>query len=190
MSSLSSRPLLGQQQLQTQQQPKVRSDAAILPWLKALSGSLGGVVEAMCLQPIDVIKMRLQLDHAKQYQGIGHCGRTVIQTEGMRALWKGLTPFATHLTLKYTLRMGSNTMLQKALTDPKTEKLNNVGRLAAGFGAGVLKALVIVTPFEVVKIRLQQQRGLAPHLLKYKGPIQCASTIIRRRCAWIVGRDS
>ncbi|CAM6082946.1 unnamed protein product [Calypogeia fissa] len=179
MSSLSSRPSLGQQQLQTQQQPEVRSDAAIPPWLKALSGSLGGVVEAMCLQPIDVIKTRLQLDHAKQYQGIVHCGRTVIQTEGVRALWKGLTPFATHLTLKYTLRMGSNAMLQKALTDPKTEKLSNVGRLAAGFGAGVLEALVIVTPFEVVKIRLQQQRGLAPHLLKYKGPIQCASTIIR-----------
>ncbi|XP_028551534.1 mitochondrial succinate-fumarate transporter 1 [Dendrobium catenatum] len=31
---------------------------------------------------------------------------------------------------------------------------------------------------QVVKIRLQQQRGLSPELLKYKGPIHCARTII------------
>jgi solute carrier family 25 citrate transporter 1 len=31
---------------------------------------------------------------------------------------------------------------------------------------------------QVVKIRLQQQRGLSPELLKYKGPVHCARTII------------
>ncbi|MQM14992.1 hypothetical protein Taro_047931, partial [Colocasia esculenta] len=31
----------------------------------------------------------------------------------------------------------------------------------------------------VVKIRLQQQKGLSPELLKYKGPIHCARTIVR-----------
>ena len=40
--------------------------------------------------------------------------------------------------------------------------------MAAGFMAGVTEALVIVTPFEVVKIRLQQQRGMSKELLKYK----------------------
>ena len=40
--------------------------------------------------------------------------------------------------------------------------------MAAGFMAGVTEALVIVTPFEVVKIRLQQQRGMAKELLRYK----------------------
>lgn len=32
---------------------------------------------------------------------------------------------------------------------------------------------------QVVKIRLQQQKGLSHDLLKYKGPIHCARTIIR-----------
>lgn len=41
-------------------------------------------------------------------------------------------------------------------------------RMAAGFAAGVTEALVVVTPFEVVKIRLQQQKGLTKELLKYK----------------------
>jgi solute carrier family 25 citrate transporter 1 len=153
--------------------------AAIPPYLKAVSGSLGGLVEASCLQPIDVIKTRLQLDPRREYRGIWHCGSTIIEREGARALWKGLTPFATHLTLKYTLRMGSNALFQVALADAETGKLSTAGRFTAGFGAGVLEAVVVVTPFEVVKIRLQQQRGVGRELLKYKGPVHCAATIVR-----------
>ena len=41
-------------------------------------------------------------------------------------------------------------------------------RMGAGFAAGITEALVIVTPFEVVKIRLQQQRGMSRELLKYR----------------------
>ena len=33
----------------------------------------------------------------------------------------------------------------------------------AGFGAGVTEALVVVTPFEVVKIKLQQQKARFLH---------------------------
>eukprot|EP00850_Spirogloea_muscicola_P019702 SM000197S05445 [mRNA] locus=s197:32558:36489:+ [translate_table: standard] len=149
------------------------------PALKALSGSLGGIVEACCLQPIDVIKTRLQLDHARQYKGIVHCGRSIVAEEGVAALWKGLTPFATHLTLKYALRMGTNAVFQSLLRDRATGDLGSGRRLVAGFGAGVVEALVIVTPFEVVKIRLQQQRGLAVDQLKYRGPVHAVGTIVR-----------
>eukprot|EP00897_Mesotaenium_endlicherianum_P004582 jgi/Mesen1/4151/ME000219S03281 len=149
------------------------------PALKAVSGSLGGLVEASCLQPIDVIKTRLQLDRTKQYKGIIHCGQTIIKTEGVASLWKGLTPFATHLTLKYALRMGTNAMFQTALRDKKTGELSQGSRMLAGFGAGVTEALVIVTPFEVVKIRLQQQKGRKGDPVRYRGPIHCASTIVK-----------
>ncbi|KAL6534395.1 Mitochondrial succinate-fumarate transporter [Orobanche hederae] len=156
-----------------------KTTKSIPPYMKALSGSLGGIVEASCLQPIDVIKTRLQLDRTGTYKGIIHCGTTISKSEGVRALWKGLTPFATHLTLKYALRMGSNAVLQSAFKDSETGNLSHHGRILSGFGAGVLEALVIVTPFEVVKIRLQQQRGLSSELLKYKGPIHCARLIVR-----------
>ncbi|XP_048225740.1 mitochondrial succinate-fumarate transporter 1 [Ricinus communis] len=165
----------------TEKKSKSQNDSriAIPPYMKAVSGSIGGVMEACCLQPIDVIKTRLQLDRSGTYKGIIHCGKTVSRTEGVRALWKGLTPFATHLTLKYALRMGSNALFQSAFKDSETGKISNRGRVLSGFGAGVLEALAIVTPFEVVKIRLQQQKGLSPDLLKYKGPVHCARMIIR-----------
>ena len=47
-------------------------------------------------------------------------------------------------------------------------KLTDGRRMAAGFAAGITEALIIVTPFEVVKIRLQQQHGQDKALLKYK----------------------
>ena len=34
------------------------------------------------------------------YPGIVSTGSTIVRQEGTRALWKGLTPFAVHLTLK------------------------------------------------------------------------------------------
>ena len=40
--------------------------------------------------------------------------------------------------------------------------------MLAGFCAGITEALIIVTPFEVVKIRLQQQKGLEKAALKYR----------------------
>lgn len=175
---------------------------------------MGGVVEACCLQPIDVIKTRLQLDHVGRYKGervefekrgrghgekndvkkktqlstststsskkkkgIYHCGATIVKEEGITALWKGLTPFATHLTLKYALRMGTNALYSSALRDGDGQ-LSNGRRMLSGMLAGVTEALCIVTPFEVVKIRLQQQKGTTN--LQYRGPVHAAATILRQ----------
>lgn len=127
---------------------------------------------------MDVIKTRLQLDRSGRYTGIFNCGSTIIKEEGAKSLWKGLTPFAGNLTLKYFLRFGTNAFFQNLLRD-QDGKLNNTRRMAAGFGAGVTEALLIVTPFEVVKIRLQQQQGTNKAALAYTGPINCASTIVK-----------
>ena len=130
------------------------------------------------MQPVDVVKTRLQLDKAGQYKGMVDCFRKIHAEEGLGALWKGLNAFATHLCFKYMLRMGTNATFQAALRDEHGD-LTTGRRMAAGFGAGVVEALAIVTPFEVVKIRLQQQKGLALDKLKYKGTVHCARTIIR-----------
>lgn len=127
---------------------------------------------------MDVVKTRLQLDKTGQYRGVADCFRKIHAEEGLGALWKGLNAFATHLCFKYMLRMGTNATFQAALRDEEGN-LTTSRRMAAGFGAGVVEALAIVTPFEVVKIRLQQQKGLSVKDLKYKGTLHCARTIIR-----------
>jgi len=142
--------------------------------------------QACCLQPVDVVKTRLQLDKTGQYKGVVDCFKKIHAEEGVGALWKGLNAFATHLCFKYMLRMGTNATFQAALMDDEG-KLTTGKRMAAGFGAGVVEALVVVTPFEVVKIRLQQQKGLIMKDLKYKGTVHCARTIVKEegfRALW------
>lgn len=155
-----------------------KKKVTVSPFVKGFAGSMGGIAEAVCLQPIDVIKTRLQLDNKGYYKGVADCGTKITRDEGVRALWKGLTPFAGNLTLKYALRFTMNSVYQGMLRD-KDGNLSSGGRLAAGFMAGTTEALLIVTPFEVVKIRLQQQHGSSKEALKYRGPVHCAATIIR-----------
>eukprot|EP01023_Acetabularia_acetabulum_P002323 TRINITY_DN10916_c0_g1_i12.p1 TRINITY_DN10916_c0_g1~~TRINITY_DN10916_c0_g1_i12.p1 ORF type:complete len:232 (-),score=23.83 TRINITY_DN10916_c0_g1_i12:8-703(-) len=168
----------------------INNQIVVSPAVKALAGSFGGLAEACCLQPIDVVKTRLQLDRVGKYKGIKNCGETIIAEEGVPALWKGLIPFATHLFCKYSLRMGSNAVFQSLLRD-KDGNLTDARRLAAGFSAGILEALVIVTPFEVVKIRLQDQKGLAKKLIKIqKSHTLCFHNNPRRGSASYVVRGS
>lgn len=52
-----------------------------------------------------------------------------------------------------------------------------LGGFLAGLGAGVSEAILIVTPFEVVKTRLQMQKGFDASKLRYKGPVDCVRKI-------------
>ncbi|KAK3170532.1 hypothetical protein Dsin_000149 [Dipteronia sinensis] len=140
--------------MKTQEQGPQNSSSSpkkmIPPYMKAVSGSLGGIVEACCLQPIDVIKTRLQLDRTGTYRGIVHHH---VQHRGLPGSLKSLTLFATHLTL--------------------TNMLECRVKFMESFSLSPLWCAL------VVKIRPQQQKGLSTELLKYKGPVHCARTIIR-----------
>eukprot|EP00457_Paulinella_chromatophora_P007466 gb/GEZN01007489.1/.p1 GENE.gb/GEZN01007489.1/~~gb/GEZN01007489.1/.p1 ORF type:complete len:307 (+),score=42.74 gb/GEZN01007489.1/:51-971(+) len=152
---------------------------------KTLGGILGGLCEATLLHPLDTIKTRLQLSGRKGnpvYKGIVDCTSTIIKTEGVTALYKGLTPFQVHLMTKYWLRFGVNFKLREVVSGG-TGKTTFVQNLFCGMSAGTLEALLIVTPFEVVKTRLQGQRTLKPGEVgevKYKNPIQTLGRIITR----------
>jgi len=91
------------------------------PALKAFAGSVGGLVEAVTLQPVDTIKTRMQL-HPTLYPSMIRTAKKITAEESLPALWKGLTPFATHLFSKYALRFGTNATFQSLLTDKETGK--------------------------------------------------------------------
>ena len=69
-------------------------------------------------------------------------------------------------------------MCQNAGMKDSQGKLSLGGGFVAGIGAGVTEAFMIVTPFEVLKTRLQQQTGTDVSQLKYKGPVHAARTIV------------
>jgi len=169
--------------------PKIGSQNAV--YRKILGGMLGGLCEALALHPLDTVKTRLQLARVKtrsatagaSYKGVFDCGSQIVKKEGLVSLYKGLTPFSVHLVSKYFLRYGVNFQL-RALICGKGQKTTFIQNVFAGMAAGTVEALIIVTPFEVVKTRLQGQHGAitgeAAKLLKYKGPLHTVGRIVRK----------
>ncbi|XP_068387308.1 mitochondrial thiamine pyrophosphate carrier isoform X5 [Eschrichtius robustus] len=66
----------------------------------AVAGSVSGLVTRMLISPLDVIKIRFQLqierlsrsDPNAKYHGILQAGRQILQEEGPTAFWKGHIP--------------------------------------------------------------------------------------------------
>ncbi|KAL3737141.1 hypothetical protein ACJRO7_025979 [Eucalyptus globulus] len=59
----------------------------------AMIGAFAGAVTGAITTPLDVIKTRLMIQGAtKQYRGISHCVKNIIQEEGPAALMKGVGP--------------------------------------------------------------------------------------------------
>ncbi|OQR82968.1 Mitochondrial Carrier (MC) Family [Achlya hypogyna] len=146
----------------------------VSPYVKMMAGMAGGVVEACVLQPLDVTKTRLQLDRTGQYKGMVDCGKTIYRSEGGAALYKGLSPFIMHLTLKYALRFGSFAKFKELLGAGEGKKASNGVNFTAGLLTGCLESVLIVTPFEVIKTRLQQEVGVG----RYKGPVDCLRKVV------------
>lgn len=84
----------------------------------------------------------------------------------------------THLVLKYSVRWYFNESYRALLAD-SSGTVSTAGGFLAGLMAGVTEAVLIVTPFEVIKTRLQTQTGLDVTKLKYHGPIHCAKTVVK-----------
>lgn len=154
---------------ETQTPPKKQPSRRV----KTLGAMLGGVLESCALQPLDVIKTRLQLSPPNTTMPMLISG---IKQEGYGAFYKGLSPFMTHLITKYSVRWYFNEFYRGLLTD-KQGKVSMINGFLAGLGSGITEAVLIVTPFEVIKTRLQQQTGTDKKSFKYHGIVGTARTI-------------
>jgi solute carrier family 25 iron transporter 28/37 len=71
------------------------SDASL--GVNMLAGALAGITEHAVMFPIDSIKTRMQVfatSPAAVYTGIGNAFTRISSTEGMRALWRGVSSVA------------------------------------------------------------------------------------------------
>ncbi|KAJ9087165.1 Mitochondrial succinate-fumarate transporter [Entomophthora muscae] len=122
-----------------------------------IAGGTAGLMEACICHPLDTIKVRMQLKRTKQVGNFFNVGAGIITREGPLALYKGLGAVVSGIVPKMAIRFSSfeyykSLMAQEDGTVPVTRTF------LAGLGAGVTEAVLIVTPMDVVKIRLQAQR--------------------------------
>ncbi|PSR71714.1 hypothetical protein EW026_g6058 [Hermanssonia centrifuga] len=151
------------------------------------AGGIAGAMEALTCQPLDTIKVRMQLSRSgrepgTKARGFIATGAMIARRETPLALYKGLGAVLSGIVPKMAVRFASFETYKEALADKETGKTNLGSIFLAGLGAGTTEAVVVVTPMEVVKIRLQaQQHSLADPLEapRYRNAGHAVYTIIR-----------
>lgn len=151
-----------------------------------IAGGIAGACEALTCQPLDTIKVRMQLSRSgrggTKARGFIATGAYIVKRETPLALYKGLGAVLSGIVPKMAIRFASFEAYKKALANKETGKTSVGGIFIAGLGAGVTEAVAVVTPMEVVKIRLQaQQHSLADPLEtpRYRNAAHAVYTIVR-----------
>lgn len=123
-------------------------------------GGLSGVLSWIVIHPCDVVKVRMQLagegSTQPPYRGFAHAMRSIGRSEGMSALYAGLSAALTRQVTYTTLRLG----LYASLRDSWAQRHDGRVSLSAKFGVGMLSGAVasgISTPVEVAMVRMYNQ---------------------------------
>ncbi|XP_024014085.1 mitochondrial uncoupling protein 5 [Eutrema salsugineum] len=167
-------------------------------------GGIASIVAGCSTHPLDLIKVRMQLQGesasiqtnlrpALAFQtssavhappppprvGIIGVGSRIIQKEGMRALFSGVSATVLRQTLYSTTRMGLYDILKTRWTDPETKTIPLSKKLAAGFIAGGIGAAV-GNPADVAMVRMQAD-GRLPIVDRrnYKSVLDAIAQMVR-----------
>ncbi|KAH7925295.1 mitochondrial carrier [Leucogyrophana mollusca] len=151
------------------------------------AGGLAGAMEALCCQPLDTIKVRMQLSKSgmapgTKPRGFIATGILIVKRETPLALYKGLGAVLAGIVPKMAIRFASFEAYKGWLADKETGKTSVGNIFLSGLAAGTTEAVAVVCPMEVVKIRLQaQQHSLADPLEapRYRNAGHAVYTIVR-----------
>jgi solute carrier family 25 (mitochondrial citrate transporter), member 1 len=115
-------------------------------------------------------------------RGVFATASYIVKRETPLALYKGLGAVLSGIVPKMSIRFASFEAYKGWLADKSTGKTSVGGIFIAGLGAGTTEAVMVVTPMEVVKIRLQaQQHSLADpmEVPKYRNAGHAVYKIVR-----------
>lgn len=151
-----------------------------------IAGGAAGLMEACICHPLDTIKVRMQLKRSKQAGNFFSVGSRIVAKEGALALYKGLGAVVSGIVPKMAIRFSSFEYYKSLMADENGKVA--VGKVfLAGLGAGTTEAVLVVTPMDVVKIRLQAQRHSMVDPLdipKYRNAAHAAYLIVKEEGAF------
>ncbi|CAM9476709.1 unnamed protein product [Chrysoparadoxa australica] len=151
--------------------------------MSLMCGGAAGLVESSVCHPLDTIKTRMQLRaSAGSVRGPIMTAQRIITHEGFFSLYKGLTAVMAGIVPKMGVRFTSFDAYKKFLGC--SDGVNKGLVFLAGISSGVTEAILVVTPAEVCKIRMQAQYHsmLDPEMMakrKYKNVLQTGFLIAK-----------
>lgn len=132
-----------------------------------VNGGASGMMATCIIQPIDMVKVRIQLGATGNPFTVGG---DIVRKEGVAALYRGLSAGLLRQATYTTARLGIFNSLQSYLKSSQNiDALPLWQKAASGLAAGGLGALV-GTPADLSLIRMQADATLPPELKRnYKG---------------------
>lgn len=137
----------------------------------ALAGATSGVVTRLLIQPLDVVKIRLQIQveptnkkittgPTSKYRGLFQSLNVIANEEGIKALWKGHIPAQllsiTYGCVQFASFEALTKLAWKIISHEKYADLKPVTHFICGGLAGCCSS-VIVQPIDVLRTRLVAQ---------------------------------
>eukprot|EP00405_Crypthecodinium_cohnii_P004829 CAMPEP_0194762052 /NCGR_PEP_ID=MMETSP0323_2-20130528/14643_1 /TAXON_ID=2866 ORGANISM="Crypthecodinium cohnii, Strain Seligo" /NCGR_SAMPLE_ID=MMETSP0323_2 /ASSEMBLY_ACC=CAM_ASM_000346 /LENGTH=295 /DNA_ID=CAMNT_0039684073 /DNA_START=42 /DNA_END=929 /DNA_ORIENTATION=+ len=145
-----------------------------------LTGSLSGCFATCCIQPIDMVKVRIQLGAAEGGStNPVTVTKNLIAEGGVKGLYKGLSAGLTRQVFYTGARLGLYDMFTEAAKSSPTEKMPFWKTTVCALSAGGLAA-VIGNPADLSLIRMQSDSMNPPDQRRnYRGVGHAFSTIIK-----------
>ncbi|MCO5577296.1 hypothetical protein L7F22_031123 [Adiantum nelumboides] len=119
-------------------------------------------VATAATHPLDVVKVRLQLEHVGQRassSGMAQKWLNMVQSEGPQSLYKGIVPALIRSAMYGGLRLGLYEPCKGALSRV-VDSSNIVTKVTAGALSGAI-ATATTNPLEVLKVRMQVSRSVS-----------------------------
>ncbi|KAK4533489.1 hypothetical protein CCYA_CCYA17G4371 [Cyanidiococcus yangmingshanensis] len=155
------------------------SSGRLEAWKDVLAGAVAGCASRFVVAPLDVLKIRFQLqneqivrqvwgqgpmsDSGKRYTGVAQAVRRIVQEEGWTALYKGNVPALAMVVPYAAVQFGTFYQLRQWWNRLQQAEVNDVQRymgptasVVSGALAGLL-ATVVVYPLDLLRTRLAVQ---------------------------------
>ncbi|KAJ2785681.1 hypothetical protein H4R18_000372 [Coemansia javaensis] len=148
------------------------------------AGTIAGAVEGAVTYPTELVKTKIQLQGSQQYLAQGgrayagpiDCARATVRAEGVRGLYRGLTPMLLGNAAKAGVRFLTYDTVKAQLRDADG-RLTMPRMMLAGLCAGVIEGGTVVAPSETIKTRLIHDKCMPRP--QYRGMLDCVQAAVR-----------
>ena len=118
-----------------------------------LGGFTGLITETLCY-PFEFTKNVMQLDPKFSNSGMRHTIKVTYQNHGFKGFFRGVDCLLAMSVPRVALRFGVNEFLRKHVFIEDTM----INHFCSGVLTGMIKACIVTTPFEALKIKLINDR--------------------------------
>lgn len=153
-----------------------------------IRGSIAGITAGIITHPIDLIKVRMQINQGK-ISSVSQVGYNIYKNEGVLSLYKGLSASVMRQGSFIGIKFGIYEIWKKNIKKDNSN-LNFPEKIAGGFVSGGF-ASVVSNPFDLSMVRMQADNNQPKHLRRnYTSGLNAISRIIREEGILTLWRGS